>query len=91
MTINQCSLSKSTSRAQVFKTVKVSIDFIQRVKNRSLSNFILFLYCSDLFSFLIYSLSKKKELNCGSGIGDYLCKDFKNRKYTTKVGQDNVN
>ena len=30
VTINQCSLRKSTSKAQVFKTVKFSIDFIQR-------------------------------------------------------------
>ena len=31
VTINQCSLRKSTSKAQVFKTVKFSIDFIQRL------------------------------------------------------------
>ena len=30
VTINQCSLRKSTSKAQVFKTVKFLIDFIQR-------------------------------------------------------------
>ena len=30
VSINQCSLRKSTSKAQVFKTVKFSIDFIQR-------------------------------------------------------------
>ena len=33
--INLCSLRKSTSKAQVFKTVKFSIDFIQDPKNRS--------------------------------------------------------
>ena len=30
VTINQCSLRKLTSKAQVFKTLKFSIDFIQR-------------------------------------------------------------
>ena len=30
VTINQCSLRKSTIKAQVFKIVKISVDFIQR-------------------------------------------------------------
>ena len=30
VTINQCSLMKSTSKAHVFKTVNLSIDFFQR-------------------------------------------------------------
>ena len=33
--INQCSLRKSTSRAQVFKTVEFSIDSFEDLKNRS--------------------------------------------------------
>ena len=40
-----CSLRKSTSKAEVFKTVKFSIDW---------------LIYSDLFSYLIYFLSNKE-------------------------------
>ena len=46
MTINQCSLRKSTSKAQAFKTVKFLIDYFHSkiLKTGRLSNFILFLY-----------------------------------------------
>ena len=33
--INQCSLRKSTSRAQVFKTVEFSVDSFEDLENRS--------------------------------------------------------
>ena len=43
--INQYSLRKSASKAQVFKIVEVSIDFIRGSKKTGhLTSFILFLY-----------------------------------------------
>ena len=63
LTINQCSSRKSTSKAQVFKTVKFSIDFIQRSKKPVVEVILFcFFFYSDLFSYLIYFLSKLKEL-----------------------------
>ena len=53
VTINECSLKKSTSKAQAFKTVKFSISIVQVI-------FFCFFIYSNLFSCLIYSLSKKE-------------------------------